>query len=164
MLNFFTFVFSIILKHWQMDINIYNDVFSIKSIHRPRCSTSSIVSGSTTPLISGNIVTSALYSTDITPETNVILSWWVWISLMCHFREYLKNIVAERLKTYHKAREAAPAKCWPVCRAEMALQLLRSQRQMNTPTHLDFWERNSKSNHKKVRQSQFTKSWSLSTN
>ena len=59
---------------------------------------------------------------------------------MCHFREYLKNIVAGRLKTYHKAREAAPAKCWPVCRAEMALQLLRSQRQMNTLKHLDFCE------------------------
>lgn len=53
---------------WSPWIN--DDMISMKWIYLLRFSTSSMVSGKATPFISGNSVTSALYSTDITPETN----------------------------------------------------------------------------------------------
>lgn len=53
-----------------MNINRSNNAILIKCIYRLRFSTSSMVSGRATPLISGNIVTNPLYSTDITPETD----------------------------------------------------------------------------------------------
>lgn len=46
-----------------------------------------------------------------------------------------------KAKIYHKEKEAAPARYWPVCRAEMGLQLLRSHWLMNTVTHPNFCEK-----------------------